>query len=326
MEQEIMNNKAILITGGTGYLGQAIVKEILNNYMPKKVVIFSRDVDKQKVMIERHKQYANKLEFYSGDITNREQVLEAFCGIDYVIHTAACKEVKSCEDNVLETLNTNVYGMQNVIFAAMSKNVEKVVFISSDKAVNPVNLYGYTKFTVEKMLLDISLINQKNKPIFSIVRFGNLVGCPGTVIPVFKKLIASGADSLTISNPDVTRFWVNPTDATNLVIEAIAKSAGGEIFIPKCSSYRIIDLGKALLPNGRMELMGMGGNEKIYETLISQEEGSRICELEDCFVILLKAIEGENSKEKGFEYMSDDNALLMDIDEIKKELDRLENV
>ena len=240
----MLNDKAILITGGTGSFGKAFTKYVLENYNPKKIIIYSRDEFKQFIMQNEFKEYKSKLRFFIGDVRDKERLMRAFEGVDYVIHAAAMKQVPACEYNPSEAIKTNVEGAQNVIDAALARNVQKVVALSTDKAVNPVNLYGGTKLVSDKLFIAANAYAGSKDVCFSVVRYGNVAGSRGSVIPFFHNIIKNGGKELPITDYRMTRFWITLDEAVDLVIRAIDEATGGELFIHKCPSFKVTDLAK----------------------------------------------------------------------------------
>ena len=250
-QEEIMllDDKTILITGGTGSFGKCFTKYVLTHYNPKKIIIYSRDEFKQFLMQNEMKEYADKLRFFIGDVRDKERLQRAFEDVDYVIHAAALKQVPACEYNPNEAIKTNIHGAQNVIDAALDSNVKKVVALSTDKAVNPVNLYGGTKLVSDKLFIAANAYAGKKDINFSIVRYGNVAGSRGSIIPFFNSIIKNGGRELPITDYRMTRFWISLTQGVELVIKALEEATGGETFISKFTSFMITDLSIAMLPD-----------------------------------------------------------------------------
>ena len=283
-----LKNKTILVTGGTGSFGNKFV-EIALKFSPKKIIIFSRDEFKQYQMNEKfryHKKFKN-LRFFLGDIRNYERLKLALIGVDIIIHAAALKIVDTAEYNPVESINTNIKGAQNIINAALDNNVDKVINISTDKAANPVNLYGSTKLAADKLFVAANNYSGKNfRTKFSIVRYGNVVSSRGSVIPFFKKLIQQKSSSLPITDAKMTRFWLRLDDGVNFVISSIKKMKGGEIFIPKMPSVLITDLAKSLAPKLKLKIIGIRPGEKLHEVLCSQDDSTFVYESFKSYIIL----------------------------------------
>lgn len=268
-----MKNKSILITGGTGSFGQKFVDFALTNLSPKKLVIFSRDELKQFDMASRFPEEDNPcIRYFIGDVRDRNRLIRAFSGIDIVIHAAAMKQIVAAEYNPTECIATNVLGAQNVIDAAIENGVEKVVALSTDKAANPINLYGATKLCSDKLFISANNLSGGQKTRFSVVRYGNVAGSRGSVIPFFKELIASGKTSLPLTHPDMTRFIITLEQGVNLVKTALDEMFGGEIFVPKLPSLKIIDLVPLLGEGLDVHTTGIRPGEKLHEVMIPAEE------------------------------------------------------
>ena len=235
----MLKNKSILITGGTGTFGKAFTKYVLDRYEPKKIVIYSRDEFKQFIMQNEFAKYKDKLRFFIGDVRDRDRLARAFEGVDYVIHAAALKQVPACEYNPAEAIKTNINGAQNVIDAALDKGIKKVVALSTDKAVNPVNLYGGTKLVSDKLFIAANAYAGSKDTCFSIVRYGNVAGSRGSVIPFFQNIIENGASELPITDYRMTRFWISLEQGVELVIKALEEARGGETFISKIPSFKV---------------------------------------------------------------------------------------
>lgn len=320
----MLNNSTILITGGTGSFGKAFTKYVLKNYNPKKIIIFSRDEYKQFVMKKEFEEYNSKLRFFIGDVRDKERLNRAFEGVDYVIHAAAMKHVHACEYNPAEAIKTNIVGAENVIDAALQQNVKKVVALSTDKAVNPVNLYGGTKFVSDKLFIAANAYVGERDVCFSVVRYGNVAGSRGSVIPIFASRLKNKSECLPITDERMTRFWIEMEQAIKLVITAITYSKGGETFIAKIPSFKIVDLAEAMMPNGKIEKIGIQEGEKLHEMMITVEDSLNTYEYENCFIVYPQI--KWNSKQmaepigkrvpEGFVYTSDNNGDWLSVDEI----------
>jgi len=317
----MLNNKVILITGGTGSFGKKCTEIILNRYEPKKVIIFSRDELKQFEMkqIFDEKSYPC-MRYFIGDIRNKERLYRAFFGVDYIIHAAALKQVPALEYNPFEGIETNIIGAQNIIDAAIDRKVKKVIFISTDKAVNPINLYGATKLCAEKLFVaGNSYAGGTTK--FSVVRYGNVVGSRGSVIPLFLKYKQTG--KLPITDLRMTRFWITLEQGVNFTLSCLEKMHGGEIFVPKIPSMKIVDLAKAICPKCKLETNGIRPGEKINEVLISKDESRRAIDMGSFFVIKpnfpfwkIENWKG-NSLPEDYEYRSDTNEKWLSVEELQ---------
>jgi UDP-N-acetylglucosamine 4,6-dehydratase len=281
-----LNDKAILITGGTGSFGQWFVGYALANYKPRRLVIFSRDEAKQYDMASRFSpEKYESVRYFIGDVRDSERLKMAMKGVDIVVHTAALKHVPIAEYNPFECISTNIYGTENVIRAALDTNVNKVIGLSTDKAVAPVNLYGATKLAAEKLLVAANNLSGDKGPRFSVARYGNVVGSRGSVIPFFRDLLARGTNHLPITDERMTRFWITLEDGVKFVLSCLELMHGGEIFIPKLQTIRVVDLASAMAPKLPQKIVGIRPGEKIHETLVSTDEARSTIELSDRYMI-----------------------------------------
>lgn len=318
----MLNNKTILITGGTGSFGQKFTEIVLKRYDPEKLIIFSRDEVKQHEMQQKGFNQKN-LRYFIGDIRDKERLERALDGVDIVIHAAALKQVPMCEYNPFEAVKTNILGTQNIINASIDKGVEKVVALSSDKAVNPVNVYGATKLCAEKIIVQGNSYVGKYATRFSSVRYGNVVASRGSVIPAFLEQKKKGI--LTITDKRMTRFWITLEQGVNFVIKCIEIMQGGEIFVPKIPSMKIVDLASAMAPGCRLEEAGIRPGEKLNESLITEEESRHTLECGDFYVIEPKFpwwhaenCKGSKKVLDGFRYRSDLNKKWLTKEELLK--------
>jgi len=319
----MFNDKVILITGGTGSFGKKCTEIILKNYKPKKFIIFSRDELKQWEMrqVFNEKDYPC-MRYFIGDIRNKDRLYRGFYGVDFVIHAAALKQVPALEYNPFEAVETNIIGAQNIIDAAIDRGVKKVIFVSTDKAVNPINLYGATKLCAEKLFVaGNSYAGGRTK--FSVVRYGNVVGSRGSVIPFFLKYKQNG--SLPITDVRMTRFWITLEQGVNFVLSCLEKMQGGEIFVPKIPSMKIMDLAKAICPECKLEITGIRPGEKIHEVLVSKDEARRTVDVGNFFIIQpnfpfwnIKNWEGGIPLPEDYEYRSDTNQKWLSIEELRE--------
>ena len=323
----MLNNKTILITGGTGSFGKAFTRYVLNNYDPKKIIIYSRDEFKQWVMSNEFKDHASKLRFFIGDVRDKERMQRAFEGVDYVVHAAAMKQVPACEYNPNEAIKTNINGAQNVIDCALnSGSVKKVVALSTDKAVNPVNLYGGTKLVSDKLFIAANAYVGTKDINFSIVRYGNVAGSRGSIIPFFKSIIENGGKELPITDYRMTRFWISLEEGVKLVIKALEEAKGGETFISKIPSFKITDLAKAMLPDCEMPEVGIREGEKLHEIMVTVEDSMTTYEYEKHFIVYPQMT--WNNKQKpdlsgkkvpeGFSYTSGNNTEWLTVEELRE--------
>ena len=327
----MFNNKSILITGGTGSFGNRFVETILKRYNPKRLVIFSRDELKQFEMSGKFQEYKEIIRFFIGDVRDFNRLKEATRGIDIVIHAAAMKHVPIAEYNPMECIKTNIYGAENVIKSALENNVEKVIALSTDKAANPINLYGASKLASDKLFVAANNMSG-NRTKFSVVRYGNVVGSRGSVVPFFKKLIDKGSDSLPITHKDMTRFWITLQQGVDFSLKSAEIMRGGEIFIPKIPSVRIIDLANAMAPGLPIKEIGIRPGEKLHEVMCPADDSHLTIGFKNYFVITpsvpynLKSEDYLESLDReigefvvpGFEYISSTNDSFLSNKEIIK--------
>ena len=261
----MFDNKTILITGGTGSFGRKYVDVLLEKYSPRKIIIYSRDELKQFQMQETHD--SKVMRYFIGDVRDYERLNQVMDSVDFVIHAAALKQVPAAEYNPMECIKTNIHGAENVIKACINNNVEKVIALSTDKAANPINLYGATKLASDKLFVAANNMASGRKSRFSVVRYGNVVGSRGSVAPFFKKILNQGELSLPITHPDMTRFWITLRQGVDFVLENFERMHGGEIFVPKIPSIKIVDLAKALSPDANHDIVGIRPGEKLHEVM-----------------------------------------------------------
>ena len=325
----MFDNKTILITGGTGSFGKKYVKTLLERYKPKKIIIFSRDELKQFEMQQEFDQPC--MRYFIGDVRDKERLRRAMRGVNYVIHAAALKQVPAAEYNPMECIKTNINGAENVIDAALDNNVEKVIALSTDKAANPINLYGATKLASDKLFVAANNIAGGNRTTFSVVRYGNVVCSRGSVVPIFQKFIDQGRDHIPITHEEMTRFWISLQQGVDFVLTNFERMLGGEIFVPKIPSIRITDLAKAMAPDLPVKIIGIRPGEKLHEVMCPADLCFETYEYNDHFVIApgitfssrsndftVNAL-GEKGEQvaQGFEYNSLDNPDYMSIEQIK---------
>ncbi len=278
--------KSILITGGTGSFGKMFIRALLDNYKPAKIIVFSRDELKQFEMAQDFTEAElSILRFFIGDVRDAERLRMAMRGIDYVIHAAALKQVPAAEYNPMECVKTNIMGADNVVNAALENNVDKVIALSTDKAANPVNLYGATKLASDKIFVAANNLSGDRRTRFAVVRYGNVVGSRGSVVPFFKKKIAEGAGFLPITDPRMTRFWITLRQGVNFVLSNFEIMQGGEIFIPKIPSMKMPDLASAIAPDLEQKTIGIRPGEKLHELMVSFDDGRNTVDLGDRYVI-----------------------------------------
>lgn len=326
----MFNDKSILITGGTGSFGKQYVRTILENYQPKRLVIYSRDELKQYEMQQEFN--ASCMRYFIGDVRDKERMIQAMRGVDFVIHAAALKQVPAAEYNPTECIKTNIHGAENVIHAALENEVERVIALSTDKAANPINLYGATKLASDKLFVAANNMAGGHKTKFSVVRYGNVVGSRGSVVPFFKKLISEGTDYLPITDERMTRFWITLQQGVDFVLKNFERMHGGEIFVPKIPSVRIVDLAKAMAPDLPHKITGIRPGEKLHEIMCPADDSHLTLNFNDHFVLrptitfnsrnndfaVNNSGESGVPVEQGFEYHSGRNTEFLDIDEIKK--------
>lgn len=328
----MLNDKTILVTGGTGSFGKCFTKYVLTHYNPKKIIIYSRDEFKQWLMANDFKEYASRLRFFIGDVRDKERLMRAFEGVDYVIHAAAMKQVPACEYNPNEAIKTNIHGAQNIIEAALDKGVKKVVALSTDKAVNPVNLYGGTKLVSDKLFIAANAYAGSKDVSFSIVRYGNVAGSRGSVIPFFHNIIKNGGKELPITDYRMTRFWISLEQGVELVIKALEEAKGGETFISKIPSFKITDLAEAMLPGCKMPEVGIREGEKLHEIMVTVEDSPNTYEYDKHFIVYPQMVWSESKKAvptgkkvpDGFSYSSGNNNWWLTVEEIRELLKNVE--
>ena len=326
----MLNNKTILITGGTGSFGKKFLEMIFANYKPKKVIIYSRDEFKQSVMKSEYtgKVDMSRVRFFIGDVRDRERLYRAFEGVDYVIHAAAMKQVPTCEYNPMEAIKTNIHGAQNVINAALDKGVKKVVALSTDKAVNPINLYGGTKLVSDKLFIAANAYSGSSGTVFSVVRYGNVAGSRGSVIPIFQKILDDGKKELPITDLRMTRFWITLEQGVQLVFKALEESKGGETYISKIPSFHIGDLAKAMCEDSVIKEIGIREGEKLHEVMVRKDDSRMSYEYDKHYIIYPNytwhnesmILPGGVSVGDGFEYNSGTNKEWLDVEELKEAL------
>ena len=331
--KNIFRNKKVIITGGTGSLGRELTSIFLKNFNLKRLVIFSRDELKQSEMIKKyqHQDKRGILRFFLGDVRDLSRMKFAMRDVDYVIHAAALKHVDLAEYNPLEYINTNIIGAKNVIEAAFSCNVEKVIALSTDKAANPINLYGATKLASDKLFVSANNISGNQKTRFAVVRYGNVANSRGSVLPYFFKLNRSNSKNFPITDKRMTRFWITLSQSAELVLNSFYRMSGGEIFVPKIPSVKITDLAKAISPSKKIKFIGIRPGEKISEILCSRDESINTVEFKDYYLLKpsIKFIDQKinylinKDKEKGklvskeFEYSSSTNKKFLSLEQIR---------
>lgn len=279
----MFNDKTILITGGTGSFGHRLTKTLLSQYKPRKVIIYSRDELKQYEMQQIFN--GSEMRYFIGDVRDSQRICQAMRGVDMVIHAAAMKQVPAAEYNPMECIKTNIHGAENVIKAALDNNVEKVIALSTDKAANPINLYGATKLASDKLFVAANNITGGHRTAFSVVRYGNVLGSRGSVVPFFNKMIKEGSDHLPITDMNMTRFWITLQQGVDFVLRDFEIMAGGEIFVPKIPSVRITDLATAMAPDLEQKVIGIRPGEKLHEIMCPEDDSHLTIEFDSHYVI-----------------------------------------
>jgi UDP-N-acetylglucosamine 4,6-dehydratase len=324
----MLTDKSILITGGTGSFGRQFVRTVLDRFRPKRVAVYSRDELKQ---YEMHQEFnAPCMRYFIGDVRDRDRLTQAMRGVDIVIHAAALKQVPAAEYNPMECVKTNVHGAENVIAAAIENEVERVIALSTDKAANPINLYGATKLVSDKLFVAGNNLAGGHRTRFAVVRYGNVVGSRGSVVPLFRDLLAKGKRELPITDPRMTRFWITLEQGVGFVLKSLDRMQGGEIFVPKIPSAKITDLAEAMAPAVPTSLIGIRPGEKLHEIMCPKDDSHLTLEFADHYVIgptiqfnvpvdHARNALGEAGKPvaEGFEYNSGTNAQFLSVSELK---------
>ncbi|MCH9769306.1 MAG: UDP-N-acetylglucosamine 4,6-dehydratase (inverting) [Gammaproteobacteria bacterium] len=323
----MFNDKSILITGGTGSFGKSFVRHLLESYQPKKVIIFSRDELKQFEM--KHDFNLPCMRYFIGNVRDKDRLMIAMRDVDYVVHAAALKQVPAAEYNPMECIKTNIYGAENVIAAAIENDIEKVIALSTDKAANPINLYGATKLASDKLFVAANNMTGKGRTRFAVVRYGNVAGSRGSVVPFFKRLFEQGIRELPVTDERMTRFWITLQQGVEFVCKAFARMQGGEIFVPKIPSLRIVDLVKSFGESIAYKVIGIRPGEKMHEIMCPADDSHLTLEFADHYVIqptinfshdidYTTNCLGENGKsvDYGFEYNSGTNAEFLSIQQL----------
>lgn len=326
---ELLNDKSILITGGTGSFGRNFVKTVLRYGQPNRLVIFSRDEVKQYEMMQELNDENLNMEpvrFFLGDVRDESRLTMALSGIDTVVHAAALKQVPAAEYNPFECIKTNVIGAENLVQACIKSNVQKVIALSTDKACSPVNLYGASKLASDKIFIAANNLSGKNGCKFSVVRYGNVMGSRGSVIPLFQKLKSEGAEILPITNSEMTRFWITLKQSIDFVISCLDIMKSAELFVPKIPSIKITDLALAMAPDMKQKIIGIRPGEKLHEAMITEDDARSTIELTDRYIILPQALLSnkdiqeyncrQNFVSERFKYTSDTNVEWLSHDEI----------
>ena len=325
----MLNDKSILITGGTGSFGKKFVETVLANYAPRRVIIYSRDELKQYEMQQIFNQPC--MRYFIGDVRDSQRLTLAMQGVDYVVHAAALKQVPAAEYNPMECIKTNINGAENVIQAALVNHVKKVIALSTDKAANPINLYGATKLCSDKLFVAANNIAGSNPTEFSVVRYGNVAGSRGSVVPFFDKLIHDGTRRLPITHAEMTRFWITLEQGVDFVLKNFVRMKGGELFVPKIPSIRITDLATAMAPQLQQEIIGIRPGEKLHEVMCPADDSYHTYEFKDYYVIAPSISFNHRNDDfsvnalgqkastvcEGFEYNSKNNIHFLSVDELR---------
>ncbi len=328
----MLNGKVILITGGTGSFGHKFTEVLLRDYKPKKIIILSRDEFKQYQMAKKFSDLKYPIRYFLGDIRDKDRLFRAFEGVDYVVHAAALKQVPALEYNPTEAVKTNVVGADNIVDAAIDAGVKKVIALSTDKAVNPINLYGASKLVAEKIFIAANAY-AGGRVKFAVVRYGNVVGSRGSVIPLFLKLKAEGAREIPITDARMTRFWITLEQGVDLVLKALEESEGGEVFVPRIPSMKIVDVATAINPGCRFKIVGIRPGEKIHEILISEDELRATRVLDGIYVILPQFFDKKTQEKykdcpcvaEDFVYRSDTNDRWVTAEDLAEMLSQKED-
>jgi UDP-N-acetylglucosamine 4,6-dehydratase/5-epimerase len=322
---DFLKGKVVLVSGGTGSFGKQFVETVLKKHAPKKLIIFSRDELKQFDMAQVYSEQRYPcMRYFIGDVRDRDRLYRAMDGVNIVVHAAALKQVPTAEYNPIEVIKTNVLGGANIIDAAIDRNVEKVIALSTDKAANPINLYGATKLCSDKLFVAANGYSGHHRTRFSVVRYGNVMGSRGSVIPFFLQMRPTGV--LPITDPKMTRFWITLEEAVKFVLNCFHRMEGGEIFVPKIPSMNIVDLARAIAPECRLDIVGVRPGEKLHETMVPEDDARNTEEYDDCFVIRSKSANGNghgngnNGKAcpEGFRYSSDSNPRWLTVAELQQ--------
>ncbi len=317
--------KTVLITGGTGTLGLALVRRFLQTDV-RKIIIYSRDEFKQVNMMRKFREHQDRLRFFIGDVRDRDRLYRAFVGVDIVIHAAALKHVDLMEYNPIEAVNTNITGAHNILDAAIDRNVGKVIALSTDKAVNPINIYGATKLVSDKLFRNARAYAGEKGPAFTVVRYGNVMGSRGSVVPFFRELRDAGETSLPITDNRMTRFWITMDQSVDLVMKALDLGQGGEVYIARIPSCRITDLAVAIHPKAELVETGIRAGEKLHEDLLTEDEARSTYDYGDHLVVFpLQRIDGTEERlaaggthvPRGFRYSSDTNPNMLNVEDLK---------
>jgi UDP-N-acetylglucosamine 4,6-dehydratase len=323
LKSPLLEDKVVLVTGGTGSFGRQFVETVLREESPRKLIIFSRDELKQYDMAQRfNDQKYPGIRYFIGDVRDKDRLYRAMDGVDIVIHAAALKQVPTAEYNPIEVIKTNVMGAANIIDAAIDRNVQKVIALSTDKAASPINLYGATKLCSDKLFVAANGYSGRHGTRFSVVRYGNVMNSRGSVIPFFQQMRSTGV--LPVTDTKMTRFWITLEQAIKFVLNCLQRMHGGEIFVPKIPSMNIVDLARAIAPECRLDVVGVRPGEKLHETMVPEDDARNTVEYDDCFVIRSAAVNGYANGNggrpcpEGFRYSSDNNPRWLSVEELQR--------
>jgi UDP-N-acetylglucosamine 4,6-dehydratase len=324
----MFDGKSVLITGGTGSFGRQFVKTLTADYKPRRVIVYSRDELKQYEMEQEFR--GSQMRYFIGDVRDAGRLRQAMRDVDYVVHAAALKQVPAAEYNPMECIKTNVHGAENVIDAAIACEVERVIALSTDKAANPINLYGATKLASDKLFTAANNITGGHRTRFAVVRYGNVVGSRGSVVPLFRKLLAQGVDSLPITDQRMTRFWITLVQGVNFVVQSFSRMRGGEIFVPKIPSVRVVDLAEAMAPGLPRRIIGIRPGEKLHEVMCPADDSRLTLEFADHYLIrpsiaFFEHVDYDSNPlgercvavPEGFEYNSASNHWFLSVEELR---------
>jgi UDP-N-acetylglucosamine 4,6-dehydratase len=332
----MFDDRSVLVTGGTGSFGRSFVRTLLNRYRPRRVIVFSRDELKQFEMQQAADFCRPELRYFIGDVRDRTRLAQAMQGVDFVVHAAALKQVPAAEYNPMECIKTNIHGAENVISASIECNVSKVIALSTDKAANPINLYGATKLASDKLFIAANNMVGGRDIRFSVVRYGNVVGSRGSVVPFFRRLLLQGAVELPITDERMTRFWITLDQGVDFVIRSFERMQGGELFVPKIPSSRVVDIAAALAPELPIKVIGIRPGEKLHEVMCPRDDSHLTLEFHDHYVIkptitFVRHVTYESNAAgergsfvtQGFEYNSGNNPNMLRVPELRALIDGL---
>jgi len=331
----MFNGKSILITGGSGSFGKRFIKTVLERYQPARLIVYSRDELKQFEMQQHFNQPC--MRYFIGDVRDLDRMRQALEGVDYVVHAAALKQVPAAEYNPMECIKTNIHGGENVITACLEHEVTKVIALSTDKAANPINLYGATKLASDKMFVAANNLTGKRETSFAVVRYGNVMGSRGSVVPFFKKLLENDAKELPITHEEMTRFLITLDDGVEFVLRSFERMLGGEIFVPKIPSAKMTELAKTMAPDLPIKIVGIRPGEKLHEIMCPSDDSHLTIEFDDFFILSPSIVFNDKNNdftetatgekgvpvEAGFEYNSGNNPVFLDNQELGKMIDQV---